>query len=151
MATSSCNMNRLANLDRKKLYKEKFKIWGWQKNLPGAYAQWMTQKANKRKRDVDKETVFFYGGLQWDKSRAERSAVRSKKVSAETEVIGEHMEKPWHDIEILLTISKLLTHRMISIIKHREMMSYRHRMLFHLGALGTTTRQATLWSDQKTL
>ena len=85
-------MNRLANLARKKLYKEKFKIWGWQKNLPGQYAQWMTQKANKRKRDDDKETVFLYGGLQWDKSRAERSAVRSKKVSAETEVIGEHME-----------------------------------------------------------
>ena len=85
-------MSWLANLDRKKLYKEKFKIWGWQKNLPGQYAQWMTQKANKRKRDDNTETVFFYGGLQWDKSRIQRSAVRSKKVSAEAEVISEQME-----------------------------------------------------------
>ena len=99
MSTLLCNMIQLANLDRKKLYKEKFKVWGWQKNLPGQYAQWMTQKASKRKRDDDKETVFFYGGLQWDKSRVQRSAVRSKKVSAETEVIGEQMEKPWHNAE----------------------------------------------------
>ena len=74
------------------MYKERFKLWGWQKNLPGQYAQWMAQKANKRKRDDDKETVFFYGGLQWDKTRAERSALRSKKVSAETEVMGEQVE-----------------------------------------------------------
>ena len=151
MSTLLCNMTQLANLDRKKLYKEKFKVWGWQKNLPGQYAQWMTQKASKRKRDEDKETVFFYGGSHWDKSRAQKSADRSKKVSAETEFIGEQMEKPWHDAEILLTISKWSTHRMKSIIKHREMMSYSHRILFHLGALGTTTRQATLWSTQETL
>lgn len=85
-------------MDRKKLYKERFKVWGWQKNLPGQYAQWMTQKANKRKRDDGKETVFFYGGLQWDKSKAQRSAVRSKKVSTGTEVIGEQVEKPGQNL-----------------------------------------------------
>lgn len=82
-------MTRLANLNREKLYKERFKAWGWQKNLPGQYAQWMTEKANKRKRDENKDTVFSYGGLEWDKSQAQKSAVRSKKVSLATQIIGE--------------------------------------------------------------
>ena len=85
-------MTRLANWDRTKLYKDRFKIWGWQKNLPGQYAQWMTQKANKRKRDDGKETDFFYGGLKWDKSKVQKSALRSKKVSTGTDVIGEQLE-----------------------------------------------------------
>jgi len=48
----------------------------------------MTQKAEKRKRDDGKETVFFYGGLQWDKSDAEKTASRSKKARNGTEIIG---------------------------------------------------------------
>ncbi|RDW80899.1 hypothetical protein BP5796_05597 [Coleophoma crateriformis] len=62
-----------------KRYKDRFEAWGWRKNLPGEYAQWMVQKAHKRKREDGKETVFHYGGLQWDKAEAERSATRSKK------------------------------------------------------------------------
>ena len=79
---------------RKKTYKDNFKAWGWQKNLPRQYAQWMIQKANKRKRDDGKEAVFLYGGLQWDKSKVQKSAIRSeqsqklKKVSTRAEVVG---------------------------------------------------------------
>ena len=91
-------MTRLANRDRTKLYKDRFKMWGWQKNLPGPHAQWMTLKANKRKRDDGKETVFFYGGLKWDKSKVQKSALRSKKVSTGTDVIGEQLEKPWQNL-----------------------------------------------------
>ncbi|KAH7410602.1 hypothetical protein BKA64DRAFT_358129 [Cadophora sp. MPI-SDFR-AT-0126] len=75
-------------LESAKWYKEKFKSWGWQKNLPGRHALWMTQKAVKRKRDDDKETVFFYGGLQWDKADAEKTLSRTKKVRHEDEVIS---------------------------------------------------------------
>jgi hypothetical protein len=67
-----------------KRYKEKFEAWGWRKNLPGEYAQWMAQKAHKRQREDGKETVFLYGGLQWDKADAEKSVTRSKKVRHET-------------------------------------------------------------------
>ena len=91
-------MTRLADPDRAKLYKDRFKIWGWQKNLPGQYAQWMTHKANKRKRDDDKETVFFYGGLQWDKAKVQKSALRSKKVSTGTDVIGEQLKQSWQNL-----------------------------------------------------
>ncbi|KAF4622665.1 hypothetical protein G7Y89_g14362 [Cudoniella acicularis] len=72
-----------------KRYKEKFEAWGWRKNLPGEYAQWMAQKANKRKREDGKETVFHYGGLRWNKADAEKSATRSKKARnrAETSVV----------------------------------------------------------------
>ena len=62
-----------------KAYKEKFKEWKWQKNLPGEHAQWMVAKANKRKREEAKDTVFIYGGSKWTKERAESSASRSKK------------------------------------------------------------------------
>jgi hypothetical protein len=71
-----------------KWYKEQFKEWGWQKNLPGQHAQWMKERADKRKREEDKDTVFFYGGLRWKKTDVERSATRSKKVRPAPEVIG---------------------------------------------------------------
>jgi hypothetical protein len=77
------------DLSRTKRYKEKFDVWGWRKNLPGEYAQWMAQKAHKRKREDGKDTVFLYGGLQWDKADAEKSATRSKKPRSGAESIGE--------------------------------------------------------------
>ena len=95
LSTPLSSMNRLANLDGTKPYKEKFRIWGWQKRTTRQYAQWMIQKAIKRKRDDDKETVFFYGGLKWDESRALRSGLRSKKASAERGGSGEYVDKPW--------------------------------------------------------
>ncbi|MCJ1381030.1 hypothetical protein MMC17_004139 [Xylographa soralifera] len=73
--------------ESKKLYKERFKTWGWQKNLPGDKAQWMTQKATKRKREDKKETIFLFGGQKWDKAKAQRSATRSKKVATEADFI----------------------------------------------------------------
>ncbi|KAH8694492.1 hypothetical protein BGZ61DRAFT_588458 [Ilyonectria robusta] len=66
-----------------KLYKEKFKEWGWQKNLPVKYAQFMTEKAKKRMREDEKETIFMYGGQSWTKERAEKSASRAKKTRRE--------------------------------------------------------------------
>ncbi|KAF8849071.1 hypothetical protein BDZ45DRAFT_810268 [Acephala macrosclerotiorum] len=70
-----------------KRYKEQFDAWGWRKNLPGEYAQWMAQKANKRKREDGKDTIFIYGGAEWDKGVVERSAVRSKKARKGAEAI----------------------------------------------------------------
>jgi len=54
-------------------------------NLPGQYAQWMKEKATKRKKDDENETVFFNGGLQGNKSdlgrpRKKRGEVKDNKV-----------------------------------------------------------------------
>jgi len=74
-----CLIKDTVNIFRAKRYKEIFDAWGWRKNLPGEYAQWMARKAHKRKREDGKETVFRYGGLEWDKADAEKSATRFKK------------------------------------------------------------------------
>jgi len=66
-----------------------FDVWGWRKNLPVEHAQWMVQKAHKRRREDGKETVFLYGGLRWDKADAEKSVTRSKKPRTESGSIGE--------------------------------------------------------------
>ena len=94
MSKSLCEYpyGSIADVFSEKLYKEKFKAWGWRKNLSGPVASWMTQKADQRKRDSGKDTVFSYGGLQWNTSQAQKSASRSKK--ARTEIIsGEYVVK----------------------------------------------------------
>ncbi|KAK4450924.1 hypothetical protein QBC34DRAFT_447896 [Podospora aff. communis PSN243] len=61
-----------------KAYKEQFDVWGWKKKLPKEVAQFMTEKAKKRKREAQKETLFSYGGKKWTRARAEKSVSRSK-------------------------------------------------------------------------
>jgi hypothetical protein len=72
-----------------KLYKEKFRLWRWQKNLPGDHAKFMVTKANKRQQENNKETIFIYGGSRWTKEQAEASAGRTKKGGNDSEVIRE--------------------------------------------------------------
>jgi len=64
---------------REKPYKDKFKVWGWQKNLPSETAHFMVAKANERKRTMYKDTVFQFGGTTWTRERAETTAKRAKK------------------------------------------------------------------------
>jgi len=70
------------DVSREKQYKEIFGAWGWRKNLPSEYAQWMAQKAQKRKREDDKDTIFFWKGNQWNGEDAEKRAARSRRKSA---------------------------------------------------------------------
>jgi len=49
----------------------------------------MTEKAAKRKREEGKDTIFNFGGLQWNTSQAQKSALRSKKARTSSEVICE--------------------------------------------------------------
>ncbi|KAK1771936.1 hypothetical protein QBC33DRAFT_566069 [Phialemonium atrogriseum] len=70
-----------------KLYKDKFKEWNWQKNLPARHAHFMTAKATKRKREEKKDTIFFYGGQTWTSERAERTLLRTKKTRLDDEVM----------------------------------------------------------------
>jgi hypothetical protein len=49
----------------------------------------MTEKATKRKREEGKDTVFNFGGLQWNTSQAQKSALRSKKARIGSEAICE--------------------------------------------------------------
>ncbi|KAH6895896.1 hypothetical protein B0T10DRAFT_587446 [Thelonectria olida] len=62
-----------------KVYKERFKQWEWSKNLPAEVAGFMVEKSKRRKRENGSDTVFTYGGKQWDKTRAENTLTRSKK------------------------------------------------------------------------
>jgi len=62
-----------------KQYKDRFKLWGWQKNLPAETAQFMIAKANERKRR-NKDTVFKFGGMTWTPERAQTTVKRAKKV-----------------------------------------------------------------------
>ena len=84
----------LLTCSRAKQYKEHFKLWAWQKYLPGEKAQWMVQKANKRKREYGKETEFYHGGKMWPKERAEASAKRSKAQDKELVIMGECLMLP---------------------------------------------------------
>ena len=88
----------ILKLCRVKAYKEKFKEWKWQKNLPAEHAQWMVSKAHKRKREEAKETVFIYGGSKWTKERAESSASRSKKRMLDAELMRKSSRELKQDI-----------------------------------------------------
>ncbi|KAF2029058.1 hypothetical protein EK21DRAFT_113283 [Setomelanomma holmii] len=57
-----------------KAYKEQFKLWGWQKHLPGQVAHWMVDQAAN-----GKHTAFEYGGKIWTVEQAKSSAARTKK------------------------------------------------------------------------
>ncbi|KAL8860637.1 MAG: hypothetical protein Q9178_002990 [Gyalolechia marmorata] len=66
----------------KKLYKNKFKEWDWQKNLSTDTAQKMMEKSKRRKLEHNKDTVFSYGGRVWDSHRVESTLARTKKSKA---------------------------------------------------------------------
>ncbi|KAF2105452.1 hypothetical protein BDV96DRAFT_655598 [Lophiotrema nucula] len=61
-----------------KLYKEKFKFWRWQKNLPGEVAHWMVDRATLREAG-GKQTEFEFGGQKWSIEQAVSTASRTKK------------------------------------------------------------------------
>ena len=64
---------------RGKRYREKFKEWGFMKNLPSNLADWMVSKAEKRKTEDNKDTIFRVAGEEWDVERARTAADRSKR------------------------------------------------------------------------
>jgi hypothetical protein len=76
---------------RQKAYKEQFDVWQWKKKLPKEVAQFMTEKAKKRKREAQKDTLFSYGGKKWTRARAEKSVARSKPGQ---EPSGVHCKRP---------------------------------------------------------
>jgi len=55
----------------------------------------MVMKANKRKRDEDKETTFLYGDRRWTKHQAEASCSRMKKGEGDSDPIGEQTVQPF--------------------------------------------------------
>ena len=81
------------DFSREKQYKEIFGAWGWRKNLPSEYAQWMARKAEKRKREDDKDTIFHWKGNQWNGADAEKRAARSRKSAPSAESIGKTLMK----------------------------------------------------------
>lgn len=88
MPTAVSLSGGITDLVRPKQYKDKFRSWGWQKNLPAETAQFMVAKAKERKRAPPyKDTVFEFGGMCWTRERAEATVKRAKK--ALPEVMGE--------------------------------------------------------------
>lgn len=63
---------------RSKLYKLQFKKWDWQKNLPATHSRFMVEKAHKRKLEEKKDTIFEFGGQQWDHDKYARLVRGSK-------------------------------------------------------------------------
>lgn len=63
---------------RTKQYKQRFKMWGWHKNLPQEYAQWMVHKAKRRFEEEAKDTAFYFGEMPITKERAVASVRRRK-------------------------------------------------------------------------
>lgn len=76
-------------MSRIKQFKQQFSAWHWQKNLPSEKAQWMSEKAKKRKRDDQKDTVFHFGSKEWTRERVEASTSRSKALPNNSQLIGE--------------------------------------------------------------
>ena len=65
-------------LYRNKLYKRKFKEWRWSKYLPAEKADWMLRKAEKRKGESQKETLFHVGGRNLSVENIQRKVKRPK-------------------------------------------------------------------------
>jgi hypothetical protein len=59
------------------------------KNLPVKHAHFMVEKANKRKRNEGKDTVFSYGGQVWSQERIQSRAGRAKKSREAIDVDGQ--------------------------------------------------------------
>jgi hypothetical protein len=67
-------------LGRPKQYKDKFKVWGWQKNLPVDVAHFIIKKTGDRKRaNPSKDTAFNFGGKPWTIDRARVTAKRARR------------------------------------------------------------------------
>ncbi|USP79641.1 hypothetical protein yc1106_06915 [Curvularia clavata] len=79
-------MKRERSLDAtKKQYKDRFKLWGWKKNLPPETAQFMVDKAKERKQGPDKkDTSFKFGGMTWTSAHAEVTVKRAGEGITET-------------------------------------------------------------------
>jgi hypothetical protein len=66
------------------MYKDKFKEWGWHKNLPSAMAAWMFQKWDQRMKEMNKDTNFELGGRIWTSSQVLKRAQRAGSQQVET-------------------------------------------------------------------
>ena len=80
--------NILLTSRSQKLYKTKFKEWNWQKNLSADTALKLKGKAERRKREEGKDTVFSFGGRVWDSGRLESTLVRTKKPKVAIDLTG---------------------------------------------------------------
>jgi hypothetical protein len=70
---SLMNIESAKNL-REKQYKDKFRLWGWRRNLRKQEGLFMKSKALKRQQQKPpKDTVFEWGGQEWTRDRVLRS------------------------------------------------------------------------------
>jgi hypothetical protein len=65
------------------MYKQKFKIWKWSKKLPRNTAEWMLNRAHKRRNPISsepKDTIFDWGNQVWTVDRVKQSVGRRNEV-----------------------------------------------------------------------
>jgi len=84
------------------MYKEKFRVWKWSKNLSKDRAAWMMGKANERQ---PRPTEFKFGGQTWTEERVRRTydrltGGRVQELAAEEEIPPEegHRKQPQYVI-----------------------------------------------------
>ena len=71
-------LQMLTNGVRRKQYTAKIKEWGLIKNIPSSKADWMLRKADKRKEQYRKDTIFQFRDREWTVDRIQRSTKRAK-------------------------------------------------------------------------
>ena len=70
-----------------------FKEWKWQKNLSTEAALVMAEKANRRKREEGKDTVFVCGGKVWGRDRIDSTLARVKRARFNENLAGKFHTK----------------------------------------------------------
>ena len=72
---------------REKMYKDKFKSWKWNKNLPREKAAFMLHRINQRKPERIK---FLYGNRTWTEDRIRQTYERYNKTSTAGDALASH-------------------------------------------------------------
>ena len=72
-------ISSLNHIDREKAYKDMFKEWQWRKNLSSTEALWMLGKANQRRQEEFKDTVFESGGRVFTMEVVQKRAKRTQR------------------------------------------------------------------------
>ena len=70
-----------------------FKKWKWQKNLSTEAALVMAEKANRRKCEEGKDTVFIFGGKLWGRDRIDSTLARVKRARFNENLAGKFHTK----------------------------------------------------------
>ena len=76
-------------------YKKQFRKWNWSKNLRTTEAIWMVNKAEKRKREEKKDTIFDYRGQKHTRESLQQRFQGKKNQLEQTNIASGMMGLPY--------------------------------------------------------